>query len=64
MTEQSKEEIINPGPSTQQPTHDIEISKAFLRRLHSPVDPEFELLYARFWKALRQLHPDAPTAEL
>ena len=67
MTEHSKEEIINPGQSAQQPTHNIEISKAFLRHLHSPSDPAFEVLYASFLellKAIRQRYPDIETADL
>jgi hypothetical protein len=63
MTEYSSTETIN--PSTQQPTHDIEVSKAFLRRLHSEVDPAFEALYATYLKYLevvRKLYPDIPTA--
>ena len=64
MTEQSKEEIINPGPSTQQPTHDIEISKAFLRRLHSPGGQELDAAIAKFAEATRQMFPIIEHADL
>ena len=63
MTEYSNTETIN--PSTQQPTHDTEVSKAFLRRLHSEVDPAFEAFYDAYLVYLdkiRKMYPDIPTA--
>jgi hypothetical protein len=56
-------ETINPGQNTPQPTHDIEVSKAFLRHLYSPGGQELDAALAIYAAAIRRMYPDIPTAE-
>ena len=59
MTEhhEEDEDVYTPQPMQVPPNCDPEVSKAFLRRMYSPVDPLLEYMLKTLRDAIREEYP-------
>ena len=66
MTKHHEEEEVffTPQPMQVPPNCDPEVSKAFLRRMHSPGGQALDAAIALYAEAMRRIYPDIPTADM